>query len=98
MKKPHAMAAANTHIEEFLGTEVVLDVASYYVYAGTLVGEDDCYLILENADVHDLRDTATTREMYVLDTKRHGVRSNRKRVLVRRDEIVSLSALADVAE
>jgi len=92
------MAAANTHIEEFLGTEVVLDMASYYVYVGTLAGEDAHYLVLENADVHDLRDTATTREMYVLDTKRHGVRSNRKRVMVRRDEIVSISALADVAE
>ena len=48
--------------------------------------------------VHDLRDSTTTRELYVLDSKRHGTRSNRTRVLVRREEIVSLSALDDVIE
>ncbi len=84
--------------EEFVGREVVLDVSSPFVYVGTLVAHDDRYLILENADVHDLRDTASTRELYVLDSKRHGIRSNRRRVLVRIEEVVSLSALEDVTE
>ena len=92
------MNGSTTTLDELTGREVVLDAASLYVYVGTLVGRDDLYLILDNADVHDLRDTATTRERYVLDSKRHGVRSNRRRVLVRREEIVSLSALDDVLE
>ena len=46
--------------------------------------------------VHDLRDTKTTRELYVLDSRRYGIRSNRDRVLVRLDEVVSQSALTDV--
>jgi hypothetical protein len=43
-----------------------------------------------------LRDTTTTREMYVVDSRRVGIRANRDRVLVRIGEIVSLSALSDV--
>lgn len=82
----------------FTGKEVVLDLRSQYVCIGTLIGEDHRYLILKNADVHDLRDSATTRELYVLDCRRHGVNWNRKRVLVRRDEVVSLSLLSDVRE
>ena len=82
--------------QEYIGREVILDVSSPYVYVGTFKGSSPHCLILEDADVHDLRDTSTTRERYVLDAKRHGVNHNRKRVLVRLDEIVSVSALDDV--
>lgn len=92
------MAEASYSYEELIGRDVVLDVASPYVYVGTLAGCDDLHFILQNADVHDLRDTNTTREIYVLDSKRHGTRANRRRVLVRREEVVSLSALDDVIE
>lgn len=81
---------------KLLGQDVVLDVASPYVYLGKLVGYDHRYLILEQADVHDLRDTSTTRELYVVDTRRFGIRVNRERVLVKLDDVVSLSALQDV--
>lgn len=98
IRQAEGMSASESLLSEFLGRDVVVDVASPYVYVGRLAGQDDRYLILERADVHDLRDTNTTRELYVLDSKRHGIRSNRKRVLVRRDEIVSISVLDDVLE
>lgn len=85
-------------LENLIGREVVLDVSSMYVYVGTLVGFNDRTFVLENADVHDLRDTKTTRELYVVDVKRHGVQANRKRVYVRTDEIVSASPLSDVID
>ena len=80
------------------GREVVLDLASQYVILGTLRGGDAHHYLIENADVHDLRDTTTSRELYVLDAKRHGINANRKRVFVRKDGVVSLSTLADVIE
>ncbi|MBI3862821.1 MAG: hypothetical protein HY290_13100 [Planctomycetia bacterium] len=83
-------------IDQLVGRPVVVDTASPYVLIGTLVKRDAAYLELEQADVHDLRDTTKTRENYVVDSKRLGVRVNRDRVLVRVDEIVSLSALDDV--
>ena len=85
-------------LETLLGREVVLDLSNRYVCIGTLTGRDATFLVLENADMHDLRDTTTTRELYVLDAKRHGINSNRRQVLVRRDEVVSFSALEDVLE
>jgi hypothetical protein len=83
-------------LEQLVGREVVVDVAAQYIYLGTLAGADEKYLVLEQADVHDLRDTNTTRELYVVDSRRLGIRKNRERVLVRLEETVSISALADV--
>lgn len=83
-------------ISQLIGREIIIDVSSSYVYAGTLVEQDHRYLVLESADVHDLRDTATTRELYLLDMRKYGISTNRQRVLVRREEIVSLSALEDI--
>lgn len=83
-------------LEKLKGRAVVLDLQSAYVVVGTLAAEDHRYLILKDADVHDLRDTATTRDAYVLEARRHGLHPNRRRVLIRHEEIVSLSALDDV--
>ena len=84
--------------DECMGREVVFDVTGPYIYIGRLTDQDERYFVLEDADVHDLRDSTTTRELYILDSKRHGTRSNRKRVLVRREEVISVSALDDVIE
>ena len=78
------------------GRVVVLDPSSHYVYLGTLVAWDEVYLHLQDADVHDLRDTKTTREVYLVEARRLGVSSNRERVMVRIADVVSISALDDV--
>ncbi|MSR58010.1 MAG: hypothetical protein EXS05_10080 [Planctomycetaceae bacterium] len=83
-------------LDTLVGREVVIDVESPYVYLGTLTGYDHKYVMLEHADVHDLRDTSTTRENYIVDSRRFGIRPNRDKVHVRIGDIVSLSALADV--
>ena len=68
-------------LESLIGQVVVLDLESPYVIMGTYRGTEGPYYIVENADMHDLRDTTTTRDLYVLDAKRHGVNCNRRRVL-----------------
>jgi hypothetical protein len=83
---------------EFLNRIVVIDVVSQFVFAGTLVGGDHRYLVLADADVHDLRDTKTNRDEYVLELRRVGIRPNRRRVHVSRDQAVSWSLLDDVVE
>ena len=85
-------------LHSLVGRQVVLDVASPFVYVGSLESQDDIYLVLTDADVHDLRDSNTTREAYVRESRLHGVGTNRRRVLVRRAEIVSISALDDVVD
>lgn len=89
-------AFQSPELAKLKGRAVALDLQSTYVVLGTLADEDHRYLILKDADVHDLRDTSTTRDAYVLEAKKHGIQPNRRRVLIRHEEIVSLSALDDV--
>jgi len=83
---------------EYAQQVVVIDAVSEFVFAGTLVDGDHRYLVLADADVHDLRDSKTTRDEYVLALRRLGIRTNRNRVHVSRDQIVSLSLLIEVVE
>lgn len=82
--------------QKLRGQIVVLDPSSPYIYLGTLVAWDALYLHLEDADVHDLRDTKTTREIYLVEARRLGINTNRKQVMVRIADVVSISALEDV--
>jgi len=85
-------------LDEFLNAKVVVDLVSPYVCMGKLTRYDDHFLELRNADLHDLRDTETTRELYVADSVATGIKRNRKRVLIRRSEVVAISLLEDVVD
>lgn len=87
--QPHGIA-------ELHGALVVLDLASPWVYIGRLVEERAEYLVLEDADAHDLRDTSTSREKYILDCRMHGPTPNRRKVWVNRRDLVGVSRLDDV--
>jgi hypothetical protein len=76
----------------------VVDLRSTYVCLGTLAAVDSEFLELRNADLHDFRDSSATREVYVYDSVRVGIRRNRSRVIVRRDEVVALTRFADISE
>ncbi len=85
-------------LEEMIGEKVVVDLRSSFVCLGTLLRLDEHFLELKNADLHDLRDTDTSRENYVAASKATGVKRNRKRVLVVRADMVAVSRLDDVAD
>jgi hypothetical protein len=75
----------------FVDHKVVLDLRSPYVCLGKLTRVDADYLHLEDADLHDLRDSPTTRENYTVAAKYSGIKPNRKQVLVRRDEVIAIA-------
>jgi small nuclear ribonucleoprotein (snRNP)-like protein len=85
-------------LDEFLNQKVVVDLNGPFVCLGKLAGFDDHFLDLRNADLHDLRDTDTTRENYIVDSVHTGIKRNRKRVLVRRAEVVAVSLIEDVVD
>ncbi len=85
-------------LDEFVGEKIVVDLRSSYVCIGTLKQFDNHYLDLRNVDLHDLRDTDTTRELYVVDSKRTGIKRNRKRLLLVREEMVGIARLDDVVD
>ena len=85
-------------LEEMIGAKVVIDFRSEYVCLGTLLRVDEHFLELKNADLHDLRDTDTTRETYVASSKATGIKRNRRRLLVLRAEVVAIARLDDVVD
>lgn len=85
-------------LDEFLEEKVVVDLVSPYVCLGRLVRYDEYWVELKGADLHDLRDTDTTRELYIADSAATGIKRNRKRVLLRRSEVVAISKLEDVVD
>ena len=83
---------------DWVGQAIVVDLSSPYVCLGTLLGLDGDFLRIGDADLHDFRDSSATRETYVYDSARLGIRRNRALVLVRRSEVVAVSRLADISE
>ena len=85
-------------LEALIGETIVVDLRSTFVCLGTLTKMDDHFLELRNADFHDLRDTQTSRELYIAESYATGLKRNRKRVLLMRAEIIAVSRLDDVVD
>lgn len=84
-------------LQEWVGAAVVVDCCTPFVAIGTLVHATADYLELHDADMHDLRDTSTSRETYVVKVALHGIGVNRRRLLLRMDQVVGVSPLDAVA-
>lgn len=85
-------------LDDLLNRRVVVDLSTTFVCLGKLTRYDEHFLELKNADLHDLRDTDTTRENYVAESVATGIKRNRKLVLIRRDQMVAISSLEDVVD
>jgi len=82
--------------QRLVGQVVVVDTSSPFVYLGTLARVEDHFIVLQNVDAHDRHEGPSTKEQYVMDTKRFGIKANRKEVAVRKSVVVSVSRLDDV--
>jgi hypothetical protein len=85
-------------LEEFVGRKIVVDFGNEYVCLGLLKAYDEYFLDLRNADLHDLRDTDSSRENYVASSVATGIKRNRKRVLVSRRDVIAISAMDEVVD
>lgn len=80
----------------WVGQVVVVDTNSSFVYIGTLVRVLEHFVDLKDADAHDRGEGLSTKEQYVMESKRFGVKPNRKEVSIRKTSIVSVSRLDDI--
>jgi len=80
----------------YLGKKIVVDTRSSWVYVGLLENIGTDAIELSDVDVHDSKDTGSSKEIYILDTRRSGVKSNRERVFINLDYVISFSPLQDV--
>ncbi len=85
-------------LDALVGEKIVIDLKSPYVCLGTLLSVDEHFLELKNADLHDLRDTETSRENYVAASMTTGIKRNRKRVIVFRNEIAAITRFSDLVD
>ncbi len=85
-------------LEELIGQRVIVDLRSPYVCLGTLVSVDEHWLVLRNADLHDCRDTETSRENYVAESLATGIKRNRRQVLLVRSDVVAVARLQDIVD
>ena len=87
-------------LDMFVGLRVVLDTPGPMIYIGQLEAHDERGYWLLDADVHDRSDGHSTKEKYVsesLELERSGSRrTNRRRVFVERQAVISVSALDDI--
>lgn len=81
-----------------IGCNVVVDTTSSYIYLGRLKEVSDWFITLEDADVHDQKEGYSTKECYIIEAKKYGIKVNRKSVTIRKELIVSFSRLEDVIE
>ena len=91
------MADESPKLRELVGQVVVVDMASSFVCLGLLAGVDPLFLEIRDAALHDFRDGAASREVYVYESATLGIRRNRSRVLLRIADVVAVSRLVDVA-
>jgi small nuclear ribonucleoprotein (snRNP)-like protein len=82
--------------KDWIGQVVVVDTNSNFVYIGTLARVLEHFVEMKDADAHDRGEGLSTKEQYVMEAKRFGVKPNRREVSIRKNSIVSLSRLDDV--
>jgi hypothetical protein len=82
--------------EALLGKLVVVDTDSRFVYLGTLARVEVEFLVMKDVDVHDRRESPSTKEQYIMDMKKFGVKPNRKEASIRKTHVVSISKLDDI--
>ena len=92
------MQSEEKRLSSYIGKQVVLDTRSDLVYIGTLKGVDGWFYVLTDVDVHDRRESSSTKDVYVIESKKYGIKKNRAEVLVRVSEVVSISRLDDVIQ
>ncbi len=85
-------------LEDFLDHEVVLDTAGPIFYLGRLLKITESGYWLEQADLHDVREGHAPREQYIAESRRDGIRVNRRMVFVLKQTVISISALNDVID
>lgn len=83
-------------LEGYLGQQVVVDTRSTYIFLGTLTAVGHDCITLENVDVHDTTDSESTKDHYIMESHKLGIRTNRRSARVRLAHIVSVSLLRDV--
>lgn len=88
---------AKPPFSSYLGEPVVVDVRAHSItYLGVLKEVTPSTLVLADVDVHDTHESKTSREVYVMESRKYGIKANRREASVLLAEVVSVSRLEDI--
>lgn len=85
-------------LSAYLGKPVVVDTSTSMIYIGTLSDASGGFLTLVDVDVHDANEGGSTKEVYMLEARKFGIKKNRTSVKIRAAVVISISLLEDVIE
>lgn len=85
-------------LTQYLKQHVVLDTRSSFMYIGILEAVYNGCVVLSEVDVHDSKETTTSKELYTIQSKTTGIKVNRDLVYVNIDYVVSFSPLSAVKQ
>jgi len=84
-------------LEPFVGKSIVCDLDDSFMVLGRLDSFSAHHLQFSQADLHDHHEANSSKEVYVIESRRLGVRVNRLHLYVPRGRVVAVSLLDDVA-
>jgi hypothetical protein len=90
------MNSAPEHLATLIGQVVVVDLDGPWIAFGRMGPVAGGWIELLDADLHDMREGASSRDVYALETQKFGVRVNRRRVLIPLSQVVAVSRLDDL--
>ncbi|NLX03960.1 MAG: hypothetical protein GXY33_02325 [Phycisphaerae bacterium] len=83
-------------LDELVGQVVVIDFAGPTMIIGRLVRIADDAFVLDDADLYDREESHSGKELYLINTRKFGVKVSRRRTYVPRQNAIAVSALDDV--
>lgn len=86
------------HLDVYRDQVVVCDLREHYLVIGRLVEVGTSHLRLVEADLHDHREANSTKDVYLIETKKYGVRQNRARIDIPRMNVIAVCLLTDIVE
>ena len=85
-------------LDQYLDQIVVCDLRESYLIVGRLSAYSAGHLHFTAADLHDHREANSTKDVYLIETKRYGIRQNRAKVDIPRDMLIAICRLEDIVE
>ncbi len=92
-----ALTNAPAWLLDYVGAVVVVDLDEQFLVLGTLRSISAEHLGFTDADLHDHRESNSTKEVYVIESRSLGVRVNRQRLDIPLTRMIAISRLDDVA-
>jgi len=82
-------------MSELRNQVIVIDTSGSIIVLGRLMKiASDC-LVLQDADVHDCQEGYSSKELYVINALKYGIRPNRKKVYIPKSTVTAVSAIED---